>query len=643
MVTFLIFCVVKTVLSYTGRTNEYKYDEKRYELETDDDASQEWNHPVWKTQDYPTAKIAIALSVLFSWFHMYYYLMGFDSTGPIILTIFRCITNDVRDFLRFYLVALFAFACAISVLANQDDPSSGYGFKHIGWGVWNLLQSTVGMDATNFFPGNASGDEAGVMSLELVPQDMKWFSNILVTCYLAVSNILMVNLLIAMISNTYEVYVNFSSSILLMEKYNIMAMYERSLSADEMTAVKDKYSRVTETVEYFDTKDLIDAGVTKNPVEEFRHEMSSKDLNKRSVLRKRATKPIQTDTAFSMQKEKSQKSEKARRGTLGGEGGEFEEHRMFRFKFELCDIDENQWEIDEANESPKMGMTNTTVFIIDPQCDFHPEGGQPGTASFHAMGSLAVPGANEDSDRIATMIKANKSKITDIVVSMDSHFPAHIAHAVFWLDGATRTEHPPIFSAITHLDVVTGKWVPRDPTMLEWCKIYTFQLEQKGRMVLCIWPPHCIIGSRGHSVVPVINDALQEWCQYTGSSVQYVLKGQNLRCEMYSALESEVVDPLDNATALNVVLLAKLRSCGRVRKRSIHLLHCICLRCVGVSNLTNSLSRCLCVCCCSFSCCCCCCCCFPATDFGVRTGHVSLRELHAARHHQALERRPQSH
>ena len=58
--------------------------------------------------------------------------------------------------------------------------------------------------------------------------------------------------------------------------------------------------------------------------------------------------------------------------------------------------------------------------IIDPQIDFH-EGG-----------SLAVPGALEDSKRIAKMIDDYGSHIHEIYVSLDSHYPKHIAHAICW-------------------------------------------------------------------------------------------------------------------------------------------------------------------------------------------------------------------
>eukprot|EP01037_Dinobryon_pediforme_P040924 gene40924-50364_t len=167
----------------------------------------------------------------------------------------------------------------------------------------------------------------------------------------------------------------------------------------------------------------------------------------------------------------------------------------------------------------------TSLFIIDPQIDFHPGG------------SLAVAGADQDSKRIAEMIRKNKEQIHEIFVTMDSHHPSHIAHAMFW-------------------DVVNEVWLPRDDSqeVKDWCLHYTKALERKGRMTLTIWPEHCIIGTRGHAIEPNLNAAIQEWARHSKRSVTYVMKGQNCRTEMYSALEAEVVDPLDYTTALNVEL-----------------------------------------------------------------------------------------
>ncbi len=59
-------------------------------------------------------------------------------------------------------------------------------------------------------------------------------------------------------------------------------------------------------------------------------------------------------------------------------------------------------------KSTRRGRKNV-LLIIDPQIDFH------------VGGSLAVPGAEEDSKRTAKFIIDNMSSIDDIYVTMDSH------------------------------------------------------------------------------------------------------------------------------------------------------------------------------------------------------------------------------
>lgn len=54
-------------------------------------------------------------------------------------------------------------------------------------------------------------------------------------------------------------------------------------------------------------------------------------------------------------------------------------------------------------------MKGTALLIVDPQLDFH-EGG-----------SLAVPGANADAERIAELISEKQDQIDEIFVTLDSH------------------------------------------------------------------------------------------------------------------------------------------------------------------------------------------------------------------------------
>jgi nicotinamidase/pyrazinamidase len=248
--------------------------------------------------------------------------------------------------------------------------------------------------------------------------------------------------------------------------------------------------------------------------------------------------------------------------------------------------------------------TTTTLLLIDVQKDFHPGG------------SLAIPTAHDDAKRIAQLIRqsiisgtgANDSKssgIQRVIATLDTHQKLHIAHGCFWQKGdknAQKEEHPPPFTIISSQDVENGVWQPRsdlmvlsagnnnnnnlsetvlDPTVFtdietvvkeeeeeedgektttldlqKYALEYTRRLERRGRFQLCIWPEHCLIGTTGHAMVDDVQQALQEWSNVTGRSVEWVFKGQHWLTEMYSALQADV--PVSHDTAFNTKLLDSL-------------------------------------------------------------------------------------
>lgn len=59
---------------------------------------------------------------------------------------------------------------------------------------------------------------------------------------------------------------------------------------------------------------------------------------------------------------------------------------------------------------------------------------------------------------------SSSSKISDIYITLDTHNPSHIAHAMCWKDAGGAD--PPPFTVISHRDVVCGRWVPKDPEQL---------------------------------------------------------------------------------------------------------------------------------------------------------------------------------
>ena len=185
-----------------------------------------------------------------------------------------------------------------------------------------------------------------------------------------------------------------------------------------------------------------------------------------------------------------------------------------------------------------------TLLIIDPQLDFH--GG----------GSLAVPGADEDAARTATLIESNMEAIDQIVITLDTHHKLHIAHGAFWKNDSG--ESPPPFTLVSKLDVENGTWRPQDESLLNYVMDYIIKLEASGKFKLCIWPEHCIIGSRGHAVNAPILKAANDWSMMHMKNIQYVHKGQNNLTEMYSALSAEVPLPDDPATQYNTALQQSL-------------------------------------------------------------------------------------
>lgn len=195
-------------------------------------------------------------------------------------------------------------------------------------------------------------------------------------------------------------------------------------------------------------------------------------------------------------------------------------------------------------------MKGTHLFLIDPQNDF-----------CSPNGSLFVPGADADMKRVADMVKAHIKAIRSITVTLDSHNDIHIAHPIFTVDASTGN-HPTPFTLISNADLVNAKYRGYRP---EWTKIildYTEKLEKTGKYTLCIWPPHCLIGTKGHAVTDELNEVFREWCSVRGLNINYITKGSNPFTEHYGAVMAEVERNDDPTTKLNQNLIKLLLNTG---------------------------------------------------------------------------------
>jgi nicotinamidase-related amidase len=205
---------------------------------------------------------------------------------------------------------------------------------------------------------------------------------------------------------------------------------------------------------------------------------------------------------------------------------------------------------------------------IDPQNDFCIANGPGGE-----KGALVVGGAADDMKRLAKFIIKNITRIDEIDCTLDSHQSVHIAHPIFWRN--SKGEHPTPFTVITSDDVRNGVWSATYAPFQKRAQKYVDTLAANKRYALVIWPPHCIIGSWGASIVPEVSDALINWEITKFNRVNYVPKGSNFFTEHYSGVKADVEDPGDPMTKLNTRLIDALAKSDEILTTGEALSHCV--------------------------------------------------------------------
>jgi len=204
---------------------------------------------------------------------------------------------------------------------------------------------------------------------------------------------------------------------------------------------------------------------------------------------------------------------------------------------------------------------NLQFLIIDPQNDFA-----------NPNGSLFVPNADKDSERLAIMLKRHLSEIKGISVTLDTHHWVDIAHPIFWIN--EKGQHPAPFTVITEESVLNGQWKTTRLDDQNRATDYVKTLKTNGRYDLVIWPPHCLIGQWGNNVVTPIADTLNQW-ENSFQIIDYVVKGTNMWTEHYSAVKADVPDSEDSSTQLNMDLIKALEKADIIACSGQALSHCV--------------------------------------------------------------------
>ena len=202
------------------------------------------------------------------------------------------------------------------------------------------------------------------------------------------------------------------------------------------------------------------------------------------------------------------------------------------------------------------------------------------------VGGRSGRGALEDAGRIAGFLYRNLDRITQVVVTLDTHTAAQIFHPLFWVDAGGA--HPAPHTILSLDDVLSGRWrvnpriaaavAPRAGFDVEaWARHYARRLAQGGKFPLVVWPYHSLLGGIGHALVSAVEEAVFFHAIAREAPTRFEVKGRNPLTENYSVLRAEVGEDAAGAPIepANQALVEHLLSFDRVLVAGEAKSHCV--------------------------------------------------------------------
>jgi nicotinamidase-related amidase len=218
--------------------------------------------------------------------------------------------------------------------------------------------------------------------------------------------------------------------------------------------------------------------------------------------------------------------------------------RVYRVPYQERAAQAEQWAHAHGVRAAVEDVPRTALLLVDVQNTFC----LPEFELF--VGGRSGRGALDDCARIAAFLYRNLDRITEVVVTLDTHTAAQIFHSLFWVgpDGG----HPAPHTVITLADVESGRWRV-NPALAPavaphagfdvsaWARHYARRLAEGGRYPLVVWPYHSMVGGIGHALVSAVEEAVFFHAVARQSPTRVEVKGENPLTENYSVLRPEVM------------------------------------------------------------------------------------------------------
>ncbi|CAF1660399.1 unnamed protein product [Rotaria magnacalcarata] len=163
--------------------------------------------------------LVLAFTSLVGWSYMFFFIMPFRFTGPFVIMIYKMLFNDVLRFCIIYTIFLAGFSQAFFILFNEN------GF---GGFLSSIKQCFLGL--------------LGEFDLDYYIDGQHPLASVtLLICHIVVITILLLNLLIAMMGDTYADVKKSAAKLWHLERARIALEIENGMSSSERKSDVNKY------------------------------------------------------------------------------------------------------------------------------------------------------------------------------------------------------------------------------------------------------------------------------------------------------------------------------------------------------------------------------------------------------------------
>ncbi|CAF3390913.1 unnamed protein product [Rotaria socialis] len=176
----------------------------------------------------------LALVSIVGWGYMLFFVMAFQLTGPFVVMIYEMLFNDVLRFCIIYMVFLVGFSQAFFILFNNN------GFSGFFLSVKQCFFGMLGDFDIDRYTGTT----------------FQYVSVSLLVIYVVVVSILLLNLLIAMMGDTYGNIIEGATQIWHLEQARIVFAIENEMSADERMLNENKYWTTIDGKRYLQVEEV---------------------------------------------------------------------------------------------------------------------------------------------------------------------------------------------------------------------------------------------------------------------------------------------------------------------------------------------------------------------------------------------------